>query len=152
MSTAQQPATFQVAGSFSKPCFAAGLGFREIHVESRPGDVMVGAGGAAGHAQDVRHQPPGSTKYIYHNYELHSTNAASSMVKAAGYSLLGPGFNSPLQQIFVCQEHVRNNTCLYISCMYLAYAWHKQVLDTYVHKDIWRNNMYVNIHCIDNDL
>ena len=27
---------------------------------------MAGAGGAAGPAQDVRHQPPGSTEYIYH--------------------------------------------------------------------------------------
>jgi hypothetical protein len=37
----------------------AGLGFREVHVEARAGDVMAGAGGAAGPAQDVRHQPPG---------------------------------------------------------------------------------------------
>ena len=44
--------------SASKPCFAAGLGFKEIHVEARPGDVMAGAGGAAGPALDVRHQPP----------------------------------------------------------------------------------------------
>ena len=113
---------------------------------------MAGAGGAAGPVPDVRHQPPGSTEYIYHNYELHSTNAASSMVKAAGYSLQGPGFDSPLQQIFACQEHVQNHMFLYISCMYLVYAWYEQVLDTYVHKHIWRNNMYLNIHCIDNDL
>ncbi len=32
----------------SKACFAAGLGFKEIHVEARPGDVMAGAGGAVG--------------------------------------------------------------------------------------------------------
>jgi hypothetical protein len=31
----------------------------EIHVEARAGDVMAGAGGAAGPAPDVRHQPPG---------------------------------------------------------------------------------------------
>ena len=43
----------------SKPCFAADLGFKEIHVEARAGDVMAGAGGAAGPAPDVRHQPPG---------------------------------------------------------------------------------------------
>ncbi len=29
----------------SKPCFAADLGFQEIHVEARAGDVMAGAGG-----------------------------------------------------------------------------------------------------------
>ena len=48
----------------SKPCFAAGFGFKEILVEARPGDVMEGAGGAAGPAPEVRHQPPGKTEYI----------------------------------------------------------------------------------------
>ena len=43
----------------SKPCRAADLGYREIQVEALAGDVMAGAGGAAGPAQDVRHQPPG---------------------------------------------------------------------------------------------
>jgi hypothetical protein len=43
----------------SKPCFADNLGFQEKHVEARAGDVMAGAGGAAGPAPDVRHQPPG---------------------------------------------------------------------------------------------
>jgi hypothetical protein len=43
----------------SKHCRAADLGYREIHVEARAGDVMAGAGGAAGPAPDVRHQPPG---------------------------------------------------------------------------------------------
>ena len=47
--------------SGSKACFAADLGFKEIHVEARPGDVMAGAGGGAGPAPDVRHQPPGKT-------------------------------------------------------------------------------------------
>ena len=42
----------------SKHCRAADLGYREIHVEARAGDVMAGAGGAAGPAPDVRHQPP----------------------------------------------------------------------------------------------
>ncbi len=40
----------------SKACFAADLGFTEIHVDARAGDVMAGAGGAAGPAPDVRHQ------------------------------------------------------------------------------------------------
>ena len=43
----------------SKPCFAADLGFKEINVEARAGDVMAGARGAAGPAPDVRQQPPG---------------------------------------------------------------------------------------------
>ena len=51
--------------SVSKACFAADLGYKEIHVEARPGDVMAGAGGAAGPAPEVRHQPPGTTTYIY---------------------------------------------------------------------------------------
>ena len=43
----------------SKNCRAADLGYREIHVEARAGDVMAGGGGAAGPPPDVRHQPPG---------------------------------------------------------------------------------------------
>ena len=34
--------------SASRPCHAAQLGFREIYVEALAGDVMAGAGGAAG--------------------------------------------------------------------------------------------------------
>ena len=49
----------------SKACFAADLGFNEIHVETRAGDVMAGAGGAAGPAPDVLHQPPGTILDIY---------------------------------------------------------------------------------------
>ena len=41
--------------SASKACFAADLGYKEIHVEALPGDVMAGAGGGAGPAQDIRH-------------------------------------------------------------------------------------------------
>lgn len=45
--------------SAAKACFAADLGFSEIRVDARSGDVMAGLGGAAGPAPDVRHQPPG---------------------------------------------------------------------------------------------
>ena len=44
----------------SKPCSAAKLGFREIQVDVRTSDVMAGAGGGAGPAPDVRHQPEGT--------------------------------------------------------------------------------------------
>ena len=37
----------------SKHCRAADLGYRQIQVEARVGDVMAGAGGAAGPALDV---------------------------------------------------------------------------------------------------
>jgi len=43
----------------SPACRAAKAGIRTIQVEARAGDVMAGAGGAAGPAPDVRHQPPG---------------------------------------------------------------------------------------------
>ena len=45
--------------SASPACRAAKAGIRTIQVEARAGDVMAGAGGAAGPAPDVRHQPPG---------------------------------------------------------------------------------------------
>ena len=67
----------------SKACFAAGLGFKEIHVEVRPGDVMAGAGGAAGPAPDARHQPPGKIVDLYCNYCVLHIDAASTVVKAA---------------------------------------------------------------------
>jgi hypothetical protein len=44
----------------SKPCSQAQLGFHEIHVQARAGDVMAGGGGAAGPAPSIRHQPPGA--------------------------------------------------------------------------------------------
>jgi hypothetical protein len=54
-----------ICASESKACFAAGLGFKEIHVEARSGDVMAGAWGAAGPAPDVRHHPPGKIVDLY---------------------------------------------------------------------------------------
>ncbi len=57
----------------SKACFAAGLGFTEIHVYARASDVMAGVGGAAGPASDVRHQPPGKTVIIYCHYDLRTS-------------------------------------------------------------------------------
>ena len=45
--------------SASPACRAAKVGIRTIQVEALAGDVMAGAGGAAGPAPDVRHQPQG---------------------------------------------------------------------------------------------
>ena len=54
-----------IAGS--KPCNAAQLGFREIQVRARAGDVMAGGGGAAGPAPSIRHQAPGEEDVLqYH--------------------------------------------------------------------------------------
>ncbi len=51
-------AAFRRHISATKACREAGLGFREVHVEARPGDVMAGAGGAAGRRRtfDTSHQ------------------------------------------------------------------------------------------------
>ena len=49
--------------SASKPFFTAGMGFREIAVEARPGESMAGGGGGAGPVPDVRHQPPGDAHH-----------------------------------------------------------------------------------------
>jgi len=43
----------------SPACRAAKVGIRTIQVDARAGNVMAEAGGAAGLAPDVRHQPPG---------------------------------------------------------------------------------------------
>ena len=65
-------------------------------MEARPGDVMAGAGGAAGPAPDVRHQPPGRTVYICYNCVTCCINAASTVVKVAGYYEGGLRFDSCL--------------------------------------------------------
>jgi hypothetical protein len=46
----------------SKPCRAAKLGIRKIQVDVRTSDVMAGAGGGAGPAPDVQHQPEGTVR------------------------------------------------------------------------------------------
>jgi hypothetical protein len=46
----------------SKPCSTAKMGIRDIQVDVRTSDVMAGAGGAAGLAQDVLHQPEGTVR------------------------------------------------------------------------------------------
>jgi hypothetical protein len=60
----------------SKPCFTAKLGFLEIQVNVLTSDVMAGAGGAAGPAPDVRHQPEGNkfhTQCIDTLHDLYSS-------------------------------------------------------------------------------
>jgi hypothetical protein len=49
----------------SKPCRAAKMGIRQIQVEVQTADVMAGAGGAAGPAPDVQHQPEGTSSPEY---------------------------------------------------------------------------------------
>ena len=48
----------------SRPCSAAKMGIREIQVFFRTSDVLpvAGAGGAAGSAPEVRHQPEGTVR------------------------------------------------------------------------------------------
>ena len=59
----------------AKPCSAADMGFREIQVEARPGDVMAGGGlgGTAGPAQEIRHQPPGDASQKQCTVTLYTT-------------------------------------------------------------------------------
>jgi hypothetical protein len=78
----------------SKPCRAADLGFREIHVDVRAGDVMAGGGGAAGPAPDVRHQPGGKHLYIYTTCELYSIYARRVVVYTASRSARDHWFDS----------------------------------------------------------
>jgi hypothetical protein len=44
-------------------CSTAKLGFREIQIQARAGDVMAGGGGSAGQALSIRHQPPGTQRH-----------------------------------------------------------------------------------------
>ncbi len=56
---------------------------------SNPAVTGQRRGGAAGGAPDVRHQPPGTTIFIYCNYGLNHNNAASILVKASCMDVLG---------------------------------------------------------------
>ena len=47
--------------SASKPCFSAGMGFREIAVEARPGDSMAGGGAERG-----RHRTSDISRLVMH--------------------------------------------------------------------------------------
>ena len=114
--TAQQLATFQVAGCSSNgpECAATSAHpsqclrllpsrrrpFREIHVEAQPGDVMAGAGGAAWPAPDVCDQPPGTPLDKYHNYGQQDIEAASTVVRAAWRSAQSREFESKPQQLY----------------------------------------------------
>ncbi len=72
-----------IAASDSEACFAAGIGFEAIHVDARAGNVMEGAWGASGPAQEVCQQPPGKTIIKYCNYCHNHNHAAGIVVKAA---------------------------------------------------------------------
>jgi hypothetical protein len=61
---------------------------------SRSGNVMAGAGGAAGPVPDVRHQPPDEVVYRYFNFSQICIYAASTGVKATEWCARGPGFKS----------------------------------------------------------
>ena len=70
------------------------LSFREINVEAWPGDVMAGAGGAAGPAPDVCDQPPGTPLDRYKNYHHQDIDAASTVVRVAWRSAQSSEFES----------------------------------------------------------
>jgi hypothetical protein len=88
---------FRAEGCFGQACFAADLGFKEIHVDARAYDVMAarGAGGAAGPAPC--HQPSESgtkTIHIYCDYCITYKHAGSVVVKAAGCYAHDCGFEA----------------------------------------------------------
>ena len=47
-------------------CLAAGLGVKEVELETRPTDAMVGGMGASGPAQDLQHQLSGRRIFIFY--------------------------------------------------------------------------------------
>ena len=49
----------------SPVCLAAGLGVKEVELETRPTDAMVGCTGAAGPAQDLQHQCPSPIRRMF---------------------------------------------------------------------------------------
>ena len=67
----------------SKHCRDAEEGIRTIQVEALAGDDMAGAGGAAGPAPDIRHQPAGDVHpqfCIQHTNTLYKWHIPSTLV------------------------------------------------------------------------
>ncbi len=71
-----------------------------MHVEPLPDNFIAGAGGAAGSAQDVCHQPPDTLLDIYRDYYVVHNDAASTVVKAARLSAWGSEIEPRPKQIF----------------------------------------------------
>ncbi len=119
-----------------KACFAADLGFKEIHADARACDVMAarGAGGAPGPAP--RHQRSSSesgTKaiYIYCDYCIPCKHAGSVVVKAAGCYAHDCGFEagalhyvSLLYFLFMAKCYCTCHVC----------TWYIHGLNMYVHE------------------
>ena len=92
-----------------------------------PATSWRGAGGAAGPAQDVRHQPPGTTINIYCNYCHNHNLAAGLVVKAADKYAEDSEFEPRHKQLFIFIFYVHRHMNLYIQCMYLICTWAEQV-------------------------
>ena len=74
-----------IAASDSEACFAAGIGFKVIHMSMLgPATSWRGAGGAAGPPPDVSYPPPGTTININPQYCYNLKPAAGFGIKAAG--------------------------------------------------------------------
>ena len=103
--------------SAAKACFAADLGFSEIRVDARSGDVMAGLGGAAGPAPDVRHQPPGkqwTVTYTTNLQSLLSTLVAQRIRQLASmHEVIGSIPDIVLFFYFVKQSYIHVSTCIY---------------------------------------
>ena len=55
---------FKTHISKSPVCLAAGLGVKEVKLETRPTDAILGCTGAAGPALDLRNQTPGRRIFV----------------------------------------------------------------------------------------
>ncbi len=95
--------------SKAKACFAADIGFNEIHVEARPGDVMAGAGGGGGSC--AGHTSPTSwytIENIYYNYCIDNNDAASTVVKACWQSAQDSDFEPRPKHLFpLCSMYIK---------------------------------------------
>ena len=161
------------ADCFGKACFATDLGFKDIHVDARPGYVMAarGAGVAAGPAP--RHQPSesGNAIYIYcdRDYSITCKHAGSVVVQAAGCYAHDCGFVPSSLHFFlyflfmakwnctchVCTQYIHGlnmyahqhkytNTCKFMYIHGLNIVWMK-----YMHSLLYRRVCTWYIHGID---
>jgi hypothetical protein len=115
--------------SASKACFAADLGYKEIHVEAarrRHGGGGWGGWSSAGGSSPTSRY---SNIYIFYYYVLYQNNAAGIAVKESQHYALGVGFETRYLQIFafcifLCTYKHELVHSMYIPSIYIAYIQH----------------------------
>lgn len=85
--------------------------------------MMAGAGGAAGPAPDVRHQPPGKSNYYTHNFHTIAFTLVAQWLCQPASMLKVMGSNPTLELFLLLDIHVHKIVILYMPCIFQVYRY-----------------------------